>query len=175
MDAILKKTRQGSRQHRSAIVAVAFFAALFTGSDAHAQALRLQSRSGDQQIVHTMKSTVQTFPPVRWDIQNAALAEGCLVQWTAESFVRDESPDVRADCELNLRLVQANRNARWTVTAPFDTSNLAAGKDSATVSVSSRGPGQAQLELTVSFINHDLRRLASGDYQTYVTGTISGL
>jgi hypothetical protein len=175
MEVRLEETKTGNKRHRNMMVAVAFFAALLPDGRTDAQVLRIRSRGGSQQIVHSVKNEIQSFAPVRWDIQNQALDDGCLVQWTAENFAHKTWPQYQADCELSLRLVQGSRNARWNVSAAADSSNIASGKGSATVSITSRRSGTAEVELSVNFRHPHVVSLTAGSYQTLVTGTISGL
>ena len=175
MDARLEKFKAGNWHRHIAMVAVAFFAAPMFSAQCDAQVLRIRMRDGSQKITHSMTNDVQIFAPVRWDIQNAALKDGCLVQWTAETFANEKNPDHRADCELSVQLVRGSRNARWNVTSAVDSTRHSGGKDLATVAMTSLRTGTAEVELSVRFRHPNMATLASGNYQTIVTGTISGL
>ena len=140
-----------------------------------AQVVRVRVRSADQQITHSMTNEAQTFAPVRWDIRNATLNNGCLVEWTADNFRHQSRPEFQADCEMSLRLVSGSRRARWNVVTPIDASSISTGKNSASVSLTSERNGNAQVEISLRFHHANAVSLASGNYETTITGTITGL
>lgn len=175
MEAIANNNHWGSRHHRSAVLAAVFFVVLGRCTSIDAQVLTIRSRDSEQLVTHSLQDATQAFSSVRWDIQNAALRDGCIVRWTAEPFVHESDSGVQADCEILLSLDRGSRPANWRVTIPRDATNVDGGKKLATVSMLSTGRGNAQVELQVLFRHPRVSSLAAGDYQTTLTGTITGL
>lgn len=174
MEAKLNILNRGNRYHCVAMAAVALFAALESAS-CSAQSVRAATRSGSQQIRHSLKNAPQSFSPVRWDVINTVHDDGCIVEWTAEPFIHLTEKSAQADCELSIRLVRGTRFARWRVTNPSDASDVSGGKNSASVSLTARREGRAQVELLVRFLEPNSRLPVSGSYRTTVVSTISGL
>ena len=170
----MMKLNQNSKRHCYPVPTAVLFAFIISVSTCEAQVLRVRPGSGTQLVTHTMQQGPQAFTAVRWDIQNAAFGNGCVVQWTADRFRLQQSTKYSADCELNLQLVRGTVNSQWVVTASRDASSIATGKQRAVVSAASQGRGNAQADIVVRFLTPTADQLVAGDYQTTLIGTISG-
>ncbi len=175
MDATPGNTNQGNSRLRIAMAFVVLFLCALPTANVNAQVLRIRSRDSDQSIVHTLSDGPQSFAPVRWDINNAALRDGCTVQWTAAAFNHETVKNQRADCQITLQLAKSTRESRWKVTSAADATDVATGRDTATVSLTANGRGHASVELQIRFVGSNVSELAAGRYRTTLTGTITGL
>lgn len=126
-------------------------------------------------IQHSLTKDAQEFPATRWDISNRVFSRGCIVQWTIAPFVNESNPASKADSDVAVRLIRSGRSSRWTTTQEFDNTNFVAGKEKATVVVTSSRRGNAVAELLIRFRTPRLTELTAGKYHTTLTGTISGL
>ena len=173
MDARAEIRNRGNRHFRMAIVLVALFVCA-NCSPAEAQRTRVRARGGEQSITHTLKSEPQSFAPVRWDV-GSGFANGCVVEWTAAPFTHVSQSTSRADCSIAVSIAQSNRRGRWRVVKATDRTNISSGNQPATVSIASERSGTARVQLSVQFLGTSVTNLAAGDYQTTITGTITGL
>jgi hypothetical protein len=170
MDAATQQIKKDSRQTCLQVLAAVLFV-LLTGLSAEAQNGRLRSRDGAQSLVHDLQNPVQPFNAVRWDVQNRSRS-GCVVQWTADAFVHRDL-GAKADCGLQLTIVQQSNNGRWSVLQPQDQTEVASGRDQASVSIAAERQGVARIALQVLFTNDEPTSLVAGQYETVVTGTIT--
>jgi hypothetical protein len=90
-------------------------------------------------------------------------------------FTHTCDPGFRADCDLQVVISGGSTSARWKVSTPYDASNLASGKDQAAVEIISIRRGNARVSLRVRFTPSPQTTLAGGNYQTTLTGTITGI
>lgn len=177
MDAADAQNKKDNCRHRLTVCAVVFFALSMWQNTSCAQVARLASRAGDQEMAYdySTRNPPQAFTPVVWNIQNARFREGCVIQWAAEAFTHSGNRNYRADCDLRVAIQGGTRTAGWTVTTPFDSSDLAAGKGTATVEISCTSRGNARASLLVRFAPSPQAALPGGQYQTTLTGTITGI
>lgn len=170
MDAATHQITKDSCQTCLQVLAAVLFV-LLTSLPAAAQNARLRSRDGAQSLVHDLQNAVQPFNAVRWDVQNRSRS-GCVVQWTADAFVHRDL-GAKADCGLQLTIVQQSNRGRWSVLLPQDQTEVANGRDRASVSIAAQRQGVARIALQVLFASDDPSSLVAGQYQTTVTGTIT--
>ncbi len=156
-----------------AIVSVALFVCAHCQT-VDAQRTRVRNRDGAQAITHTLKTEPQSFAPVRWDI-GSGFANGCVVEWTAAPFTHVSQSTSLADCSVAVSIAQSNRRGQWRVVKASDKTNISSGTQPATVSIAAARPGTARVQLLVQFLGTNVTNLAAGDYQTTITGTITGL
>lgn len=172
MDATLEN-QQDSRCHPNRVSIAVLFALISVPSLTFAQSV--SPKVPTHSIQHSLTNVVQEFPATQWDISNRVFRQGCIVQWTIEPFANASNQASQADSDISVRLIRSGRSARWRTTQEFDSTNIAAGKDEATVAVTSSRRGDAVAELLVRFRTANLAGLTAGQYHTTLTGTITGL
>ena len=172
MEATSKK-QQDSRCHLRKVSIAVLFALMNFPASVFSQSVVPDVPS--HSIRHSLSKHAQEFPPTRWDISNRGFSRGCIVQWTIEPFVNEVDSGSKADSDVAVKLIQSGRSSRWRTTQEFDSTNVAAGKEAATVAVTSSRRGDAVAELLVRFRTPRLSELTAGKYHTTLTGTISGL
>ncbi len=75
--------------------------------------------------------------------------------------------------KLDLALNTSDTGSGWNVTTASDQTNYGAADEVATVQAVSSAPGDATLNLTVTFITTDFSTLLAGNYTSTVTATIT--
>lgn len=171
------KISQGSQVNRVSVRPAALCLCVFwlwTAPEAVGQRVDLEPRERALQIDYAFEDQAQAFPPAVWDFRNAGFARGVVVSWELEAFTHTRFPQHQADADVQVRLIRAGSNGRWRITQEYDATNLAAGRESAVVSVASDGRGRGAAELLVRFVIRNPRQVAAGTYHATVTGTISG-
>jgi hypothetical protein len=124
-------------------------------------------------LTHDATDNNQVFPPQAW-IVRGNVGAGVNVNFTANApFVHTENANFKRDLHLAVAVGASQGPAMWNVTEATDETDYAANKQAASVSVSSTGPGRANLNLTVSFITDEFGTFANGDYVSTITGTVA--
>jgi hypothetical protein len=129
--------------------------------------------SGIASVTHDGTEADQAFAAERWTVNQNSPA-GAVVTFTTEyAFTSTLAPTLKRDARLDLALDSAQSASAWTVSIPTDQTNYASAAEVAKVQATSTAPGRAAFDLTVTFLTGDIITLASGDYMTTVTGTIT--
>lgn len=124
-------------------------------------------------LTHDTTNNNQVFPPQAW-IVRGNVGAGVNVNFTANApFVHTENASFKRDLQLAVAVGAFQGPATWTVTNATDLTNYTANDETASVSVSSNGPGRANLNLTVSFITDEFGTFADGNYVSTITGTVA--
>jgi len=126
-------------------------------------------------IYHDGTINANVFPPATWScIANDA--DGSVATFTTlTGMVNSAQPLIARDCKLDLTVTSADAGSGWTTTVASDQTDITAVIPdlSATVQAESTGPGNATLDLTVSFLTGDLSTLSPGIYCATVVATIT--
>ena len=174
MDSLNKKNQQGQSEFAFEQIAVALLLLLFSVQHGSGQSVEIRSREKAQELTHDLRSNLQQFSEVRWDVHNSRRDEGIAVIWSIDSFSTQSGKQrYLADAGLNLRILSAAPNRAWQITQQSDSTNITKGDKSATVSAVCTEYGEATLGLTVTFSTSDTSVPAAGEYRTQLVGTIT--
>ncbi|GAA4449008.1 hypothetical protein [Novipirellula rosea] len=112
----------------------------------------------------------QTFSAVCNDGDGATVTFG-----TVAGFVHNTLPLVTRDVKLDLAIASSDTEAGWTVDVVSDQSDITnlVPDLSSQVQASSSGPGNVELQLTVSMDSGSVTTLVPGTYCTTVYATIT--
>jgi hypothetical protein len=126
-------------------------------------------------ITHAQTDANQAFTPQSWTVaQNGA--EGASITFsTDQAFTHATETTFKRDAKLDLALASSDTGSGWAVTVASDQTDYANATpdEVATVSADSTAPGDAAFNLTVTFVETDFSTLASGNYSTTITATIT--
>jgi hypothetical protein len=127
-----------------------------------------------QTLAHNTADAPQVFPEQTWTL-GASLTEllGATVNLTAGPFTHTAQSSLKANTKLDLRVLSAAPLSGWATTVASDQTNIAMGKNTATVSARSTSTGGGSVGLRVTFQNSDFSTLGAGSYSVTVTGTIT--
>lgn len=159
------------RPSDASLLVVGLVMVLVTMSES-AQAQSEIRASSDQKIVHNERPEVQVFTPTTWKVGTKS-KRGATVTLRCEPFQNRADPGSYVDGQLRLRVKSSQRKPNWQVRIAGDRTNVAGGKNSASVMAASEDKGVGVLELEVTFLGADVLDLVEGDYVTTVTGTIT--
>lgn len=174
MDSLNKKNQQGQSEFAFMQIAVALFLLVFSVQHGRGQSVEIRSREKAQELTHHLRSNLQQFSEVRWDVHNSRRDDGIAVIWTIDSFsTHSGKQKYLADAGLNLRILSAVPGRAWQITQQSDSTNIVKGDRSATVSAVCAEYGEATLGLTVTFITSDTSVPAAGEYRAQLVGTIT--
>ena len=173
MDATAFQIRQSGGQLRIALAVFALFCC-HRVNEVRAQSIELISSAKSVAAKHTLADNHVDFPASRWQVVNDTIANGCVIVWDATAFQHQSLPKVRANCEIRARIVDGNRSARWQLERSADISAVEDGRENATVILSSRSTGFAEIAISVRYQDVPGQRPVAGAYSTTVTGTITG-
>ena len=120
-------------------------------------------------INHNLADVDQPFSQQAWGVYTSN-PTGAVVTMDMGRFIHSTDPTYFRDASMDLAVLSSDATAAWTVGTASDTT-VATG--TASVGASSSGPGTGSLGLTVVFLETDASTLASGDYVSVVTGTIT--
>ena len=174
MDSLNKKNQQGQSEFAFKQIAVALFLLVFSVQHGRGQSVEIRSREKAQELTHHLRSNLQQFSEVRWDVHNSRRDDGIAVIWTIDSFsTHSGKQKYLADAGLNLRILSAVPGRAWQITQQSDSTNITKGDKSATVSAICTEYGEATLGLTVTFSTSDTSVPAAGEYRSQLVGTIT--
>jgi hypothetical protein len=174
MDSLNKKNQPGQSEFAFKQIAVALFLLVLSVQHCSGQSVEIRSREKAQELTHHLRSNLQQFSEVRWDVHNSRRDDGIAVIWSIDSFsTHSGKQKYLADAGLNLRILSAVPERAWQITQQSDSTNIAKGDRSATVSAVCTEYGEATLGLTVTFITSDTSVPAAGEYRTQLVGTIT--
>lgn len=126
-------------------------------------------------IFHDGSSNDNVFPAAVWScIANDA--DGSVVTFsTLTGMVNTALPAVARDVRLDLAVSSADAGSGWSATVATDQTDITNVVPDlvATVQAESTGPGNATLDLTVTFVTDDFSTLVPGIYCTTVVATIT--
>lgn len=124
-------------------------------------------------ITHDKTDANQVFAVQSWTVaQNGSI--GATISFaTGTAFVNTVTSSFKRDAKLDLALASSDTGSGWAITTATDTTDYGSADGVATVAAASTAPGDAAFNLTVTFITTDFSTMASGDYATTVTGTIT--
>lgn len=139
------------------------------------EALGIVGPSAPIAIFHDGSGNSNAFPAVSWTcICNDA--DGSVATFsTLTGMVHSAVPTSMRDVQLNLAVTSADAGSGWATTIASDQTDVTAVVPDliATVQAESTGPGDATLDLTVTFITDDFATLVPGIYCTTVVATIT--
>ncbi len=122
---------------------------------------------------HPMTAANLTFNNQQWHAVTLS-GTGSTVRFTTDHAFRHATDfSYKRDARLQLTRIVGTSSARWQFDTVTDTTNYAAGDETATVQISSRGPGVANISMNVIFMTGSLASLKGGQYDMTVVGTIS--
>jgi hypothetical protein len=126
-------------------------------------------------ITHDATNGNQIFAAQRWLVTQNAAAGAAVTFSTNQAFTNTVSSSFKRDAKLDLAVFSSDSGSGWAVTTATDQTDYAniTPDGVATVAAAATAPGDASLDLTVTFITTDFSTLASGAYATTVTGTIT--
>lgn len=124
-------------------------------------------------ITHDGTDANNAFAVQTWSITQNPVNGATAVFSTNQVFTHATAPAFKRDVRLNLAVNASDAAAGWTVGTAADTTNFGTSDEVATVQASSTAPGDATLNLTVTFLTVDFSTLAQGDYSLTVTGTLT--
>ena len=127
------------------------------------------SAPSDVSITHNLADSNQVFNEQVWNVFTTN-ASGAVVNMSMGRFINQANASFFRDASMALAVLSSDSTATWTIDTANDST---AGSGTASVGASSTGPGVGTLGLTVEFIETDASTLASGDYVSVVTGTIT--
>ncbi len=137
--------------------------------------LGLLCPNGPIYLIHDGTAGVKPFAPQTFNVLCNDADGATVVFKTLTGFVHNVLPVSTRDVHLALAIRSSDAAANWTVDTPSDQSDisLVVPDLTAQVEASSSGPGNAELELTVSFDSGNAGTLIPGTYCTTVYGTIT--
>ena len=124
-------------------------------------------------LTHDETDSDQIFPNQAWQVRANSRLGATVVFSTNQAFTHTLDSTFVRDARLDLAISSASGPANWTIGAASDQTDYASADGVATVQAQSDRPGQAVFDLTVTFVTTQWDTLASGDYLTIVTGTLS--
>jgi hypothetical protein len=124
-------------------------------------------------ITHSQADANQVFAAQRWTVAQNSAAGASLTFSTNQAFTHTVESTFKRNAKLDLVLFSSDTGSNWAVTTATDQTDYASLDGVATVAATADNPGDAALDLTVTFLETDFSALASGDYTTTVTGTIT--
>lgn len=127
-------------------------------------------------ITHGQTDVNQVFAAQRWTVAQNGSAGAAITFATNQPFTHATATSFKRNAKLDLALFSSDTGSGWSVTTATAQSNFAATPtpvNTATVAASATAPGDAAFDLTVTFIETDFSRLASGSYSTTVTATLT--
>lgn len=126
-------------------------------------------------VTHDGTDTNQAFAAQRWTVTQNASAGASVTFSTNQAFTHATATTFKRNAKLDLSLFSSDTGSGWAVTTATDQTDYAnATPDGvATVAATATAPGSAAFDLAVTFITTDFSTLASGNYSTTVTGTIT--
>ena len=124
-------------------------------------------------LTHDESDNDQIFPNQQWQVRANSRFGATVVFSTNQAFTHTLDNTFVRDARLDLAISSATGPANWTLAVASDQTDYVNGNGIATVQAQSDRPGQAVFDLTVTFVTTDWDTLASGDYATVVTGTLS--
>ena len=126
-------------------------------------------------MAHSETDTDQAFAPQSWTVAQNAPTGASVSFSTDQAFTHATDATYKRDAKLDLALASSDADSGWAITVPIDQTDYAnASPDGvATVSAAATGAGDAAFNLTVTLVETDFSMLASGDYSTTVTGTLT--
>lgn len=124
-------------------------------------------------ITHDESDNNQAFAAQQWvAAQNSA--NGATISFaTNQAFTHASNASHKRNAKLDLALFSSDAAASWSVSTASDQTDHAGGDGVATVQAASTAPGDARLNLTVTFLTSDFSTLLQGNYTTTVTATIT--
>ena len=129
--------------------------------------------SGTASVTHSGTEADEAIAPQRWTVNQNSPAGAVVTFRTEHAFTSTMVPLVKRDARLDLALDTAQSASGWMISVPSDQTDYASAFEVAEVQAASTAPGRAAFDLTVTFLTGDIITLASGDYVTTVTGTIT--
>ena len=126
-----------------------------------------------QSLTHNTADAPQAFSEVAWELASGLDSAGYTAQWTCGPFEHSVKGSLKADTKLEIRVLASGGSASWTAIVPTDQTDFASGDETAVVAAESSAAGDAQVGLTVTFVNDDFSQLGAGDYTVTITGTIT--
>ncbi|WP_144057506.1 hypothetical protein [Novipirellula maiorica] len=138
-------------------------------------ALSILSPNGPISLNHDGTAGIKSFAPQTFSaVCNDG--DGATVTFgTITGFVHNTLPLIARDVQLDLSIASSDTDAGWTVDVVSDESNITdlVPDLSAQVQASSSGPGNVELQLTVSMDSGSVATLVPGTYCTTVYATIT--
>jgi hypothetical protein len=134
--------------------------------------LSIAAPSATVVLTHNKANANQTFPTQAWNVVGNPPAGVAVTISTSTPFVHTTQATFKADARLALTL-GATTGSTYAITTATDTTNFVGNDNTASVAVSSNGPGTARLNVVVSFVSNNFSVLAAGTYRTVITGTIA--
>ena len=125
-------------------------------------------------ITHDTTDANQVFAAQSWTVTQNASA-GAAVTFSTNQAFTNATANMKRNAKLDLAIATSDSAAGWTVSVASNQTDYANATpdEIATVSAASTAPGDAAFNLTVTFVDTDFSVLASGNYVTTVTGTIT--
>lgn len=135
--------------------------------------MQLRALGGPRTATHPMTAANVTFANQNWQAKTSS-GTGSTVQFQSDhAFHNPPNAIYKRDVRLQLTQISGTASSGWQFDTVADTTNYAAGDETATVEVSCRRPGNAIIKMNVIFITGNLATLMGGQYQMTVVGTIS--
>ena len=133
----------------------------------------LVATGGRQERVHDGTNNPQTFKPQKWNLIAPQSRAGATVIWEATPFQHVDQSEYEADTLMNLSVRLSTQNSNWMAVKSSDGTNIDNGNRHADVVAMSTGRGNAQVELTVTFLESPNQFAIVGDYVAVVVATIT--
>lgn len=124
-------------------------------------------------MTHDGTSNPQIFNPHKYNIIAPQSDFGATVIWEAAPFQHVTQSQYEADTLLDLSIRHSTQNSQWTAIQPRDGTNIATGRRTARVIAQSVSDGNAQVELTVSFVESPEEIAIVGTYEATVFVTLT--
>ena len=135
--------------------------------------MQIRALNPARSATHPMTTANITFNNQQWQAVTLS-GSGSTVRFTTDHAFRHATDFAyKRDARLQLTRIIGTSSARWQFDTVTDTTNYAAGDETATVQISSRGPGVANISMNVIFMTGSLATLKGGQYDMTVVGTIS--
>lgn len=135
--------------------------------------MMIAAPSGTESLTHNGTEADQAFAVQRWTVDQNNPAGAVVTFATEYAFTSTDSAGLKRDARLDLSLDTARSASTWSVSVPSDQTDYASAAEVAKVQAASAAPGSAAFDLTVTFLTGDVITLASGDYLTTVTETVT--
>ena len=137
--------------------------------------LTITSPAASVSIAHSEADTDQAFAAQSWTVAQNASAGASVSFTTSQAFTHATATTFKRDAKLDLAIATSDSGSGWTVPVASDQTDYANATpdEIATVSATATAPGDAEFNLAVTFIETNFSELASGDYSTTVTGTLT--
>jgi len=124
-------------------------------------------------ITHDETDSDQVFGAQQWAVKANARNGATVTFSTDHVFEHTVDPTFERDAKLDLAIASSAGPANWTLAVASDQTDYAASDEVATVQAGSTRPGQADFDLTATFITDVHDTLAAGDYTLTITGTLT--